>query len=264
MPLMRQVQISAGTLVLLLVGLYGRANRIALEARLRSEELLDQLQESNRRLKVYAERAEEIAAAQERTRLARELHDAVTQTVFSINLTAEAARLACDQTPDRVPGMLDRLQELGKEALGEMRSLVDELRPHAVADLGLIVVDEEHESSYKQDQLPRYHARDVAVKRAQTLGIPVVLGSATPSLESWHNARTGKYPLSRPLFIATCVVVPMLWAANEWFRRRIDNDGRSAGRIRKRGGGATRHVEDLPASVHHRPAADLGAGLPGT
>lgn len=57
-----------------------------------------------------------------------------------------------------------------------------------LTNLRLIIVDEEHESSYKQDQLPRYHARDVAIKRAQSLGIPVVLGSATPSLESYYNA----------------------------------------------------------------------------
>ncbi len=59
-----------------------------------------------------------------------------------------------------------------------------------VQRLRLIIVDEEHDSSYKQDQLPRYHARDVAIKRAQQHGVPVVLGSATPSLESYHNART--------------------------------------------------------------------------
>jgi signal transduction histidine kinase len=122
---------------LLFIGLYGRANRKAEEARAKSEELLARLQESNRRLKVYAERAEEVAAAQERTQMARELHDAVTQTVFSINLTAEAARLAYDSTPQRVPAMLVRLQELGREALAEMRSLVEELRPRTVADLGL-------------------------------------------------------------------------------------------------------------------------------
>jgi primosomal protein N' (replication factor Y) (superfamily II helicase) len=62
-----------------------------------------------------------------------------------------------------------------------------------VPRLGLIVVDEEHEGSYKQDDQPRYHARDSAVKRAQICGAVALLGSATPSLESLHNARTGKY-----------------------------------------------------------------------
>lgn len=63
-----------------------------------------------------------------------------------------------------------------------------------LANPGIIIVDEEHDHSYKQtDTAPRYHARDVAVVRGNLLGIPVVLGSATPSLESWHNAVTGKY-----------------------------------------------------------------------
>jgi primosomal protein N' (replication factor Y) len=57
-----------------------------------------------------------------------------------------------------------------------------------VPNLGIVVVDEEHESSYKQDTAPRYHARDVAIKRAQIENVPVILGSATPSLESWHRA----------------------------------------------------------------------------
>ncbi len=64
-------------------------------------------------------------------------------------------------------------------------------------NLGLILVDEEHENTYKQDSVPRYHGRDVAVLRAAFESCAIVLGSATPSLESWHNAQTGKYQLLR-------------------------------------------------------------------
>ncbi len=61
--------------------------------------------------------------------------------------------------------------------------------------VGLVVVDEEHDTSYKQDETPRYHGRDVAVMRAKQQGALVVLGSATPSLESFHNATRGRYTL---------------------------------------------------------------------
>lgn len=76
-----------------------------------------------------------------------------------------------------------------------------------VVNLGLILVDEEHDSSYKQDETPRYHARDVAVMRAKFNNAVIVLGSATPSLESWANTKRGRYTrvemlsrvMSRPL-----------------------------------------------------------------
>ena len=64
-----------------------------------------------------------------------------------------------------------------------------------VRDLALIVVDEEQDASYKQEEMPRYHGRDVAVLRGKLCGAAVVLGSATPAMESFHNAQTGKYAL---------------------------------------------------------------------
>jgi len=64
-----------------------------------------------------------------------------------------------------------------------------------LANLGLIVVDEEHDGSYKQEESPRYHGRDVAVVRGRAANALVVLGSATPSLESYHNAQAGRYEL---------------------------------------------------------------------
>ena len=81
---------------------------------------------------------------QERNRLARELHDAATQTVFSITLTAQAARMACDSDPARLPELLDRIQESSADALAEMRGLVSELRPRRVAEDGLVPTLRQH------------------------------------------------------------------------------------------------------------------------
>lgn len=86
-----------------------------------------------------------------------------------------------------------RHQEWSRVASGEARVVVGARSAvfAPVPRLGLVIVDEEHDNSYKQDQLPRYHARDVAIKRAQIEKCPIVLGSATPSLESWANAGGG-------------------------------------------------------------------------
>lgn len=91
----------------------------------------------------------------------------------------------------------DRWREWQRIAAGSVR-VVAGARSAVFAplrDLGLIVVDEEHEPAYKQEEGLRYHARDVAVMRAKLSSCPVVLASATPSLESFHNARSGRYRL---------------------------------------------------------------------
>lgn len=92
--------------------------------------------------------------------------------------------------------------------------------------LGLIVVDEEHDASYKQQDGVRYHARDVAVVRASHCGVPVVLGSATPALESLHNAGQGRYRLLRLDERAPGAVLPRLELLD--VRRRPMHEGLSA------------------------------------
>ncbi|MBA2259111.1 MAG: primosomal protein N' [Acidobacteria bacterium] len=90
-----------------------------------------------------------------------------------------------------------------------------------VRSLGLVIVDEEHDGSYKQEETPRYHGRDVAVVRARQAGALAVLGSATPSMESFHNAQTGRYKLltldrrvlDRPLASVTIVDMREEYAA---------------------------------------------------
>ena len=91
----------------------------------------------------------------------------------------------------------ERAQQWHRIQSGEARMVVGTRSAvfAPVTDLALIIVDEEHDSSYKQEETPRYHARDVAVVRAKMANAVVVLGSATPSLESYFNAKKNKYAL---------------------------------------------------------------------
>jgi len=92
-----------------------------------------------------------------------------------------------------------RLSEWKRLHAGEVRVVVGARSAvfAPVSELGVIVVDEEHEPSFKQESVPRYHAREVAVERARRAGAVCLLGSATPSLEAWHRARRGDYALLR-------------------------------------------------------------------
>ncbi len=142
--------------------------------------------------------------------------------VPEISLTPQTARFFSSAFPGRVAVFHSAMspgERLDAWRLIREGSLDVVIGPRSavfapLSDSGVIIVDEEHDHSYKQtDSNPRYHARDVAVVRARMLGIPVVLGSATPSLESWKNALGGKYVLarlperveSRPLPAVVCV-----------------------------------------------------------
>jgi signal transduction histidine kinase len=94
-----------------------------------SRRLLVDLQTAHRQLQEYADQAEELAAARERNRLARELHDSVSQAIFSITLTSQSARLLLDREPARVSEQIDRLQRMTGDALSQLRSLIAQLRP---------------------------------------------------------------------------------------------------------------------------------------
>ena len=103
----------------------------------------------------------------------------------------EVALLHSGLTPDERAEQWHRIRRGDARIVVGTRSAV--FAP--MVNLGLLIVDEEHDSSYKQEENPRYHGRDVAVMRAKLHGATVVLGSATPSLESWSNAERGRYEL---------------------------------------------------------------------
>jgi signal transduction histidine kinase len=94
-----------------------------------SQRLLVDLQSAHTQLQKYAAQAEELAAVRERNRLARELHDSVSQAIFSITLTSQSIQVLLEREPARVPAMLDRLMELTSSALSQLRSIIAELRP---------------------------------------------------------------------------------------------------------------------------------------
>lgn len=124
-------------------GAYVMATQQIERAHEASQRLLQQLRAANRQLEAYAAQAKELAAMKERTRLARDLHDVVTQLLFSMTLTAQSARMLLDREPAGVAPLLERLQALTQDAHAEMRTLIRELRLPAAAN-GLVPALREH------------------------------------------------------------------------------------------------------------------------
>jgi len=121
-----------------------------------------------------------------------------------INLTPQLLKRVEDRFADVPTAVLHSQMAAGKRTQDYLRAMLGQAKLvigtrlavfTPMDDVGLIVVDEEHDGSFKQDNELRYQARDLAVWRAKQSGCPVVLGSATPSLESWHKAQSGAYRL---------------------------------------------------------------------
>ena len=123
-----------------------------------------------------------------------------------INLTPQLLKRVENRFADVPTAVLHSQMAAGKRTQDYLRAMLGQAKLvigtrlavfTPLPDVGLIVVDEEHDGSFKQDNELRYHARDLAVWRAKQSGCPVVLGSATPSLESWHKVQSGAYRLLR-------------------------------------------------------------------
>ena len=125
-------------------GAYALATRRAQAARDQNLAFIHQLQEANRRAQDYSIQLEQLAVERERNRMARDLHDSVTQAVFSMTLTTQSALMLLDRDPDRVGAQLERLSQMVKSALSEMQLLVSELHPVTVSEGGLVSALRQH------------------------------------------------------------------------------------------------------------------------
>ena len=121
-----------------------------------------------------------------------------------INLTPQLLKRVENRFADVPTAVLHSQMAAGKRTQDYLRAMLGQAKLvigtrlavfTPMDDVGLIVVDEEHDGSFKQDNELRYHARDLAVWRAKQSGCPIILGSATPSLESWHKVQSGAYRL---------------------------------------------------------------------
>jgi signal transduction histidine kinase len=148
------------------VAFYTRATQRALAARAQNQKMAEELEANNRQLQAYSQQLEQLAAARERLHLARELHDSVTQTIFSMNLSTQSALVLLERDPSRVAGQLDHLNQLAQSALSEMRVLITELRPEPVAEGGLAAALRQHIASRP---LPESMAVSIEVEGDQPL-----------------------------------------------------------------------------------------------
>jgi len=160
--------------VIIFLSAYALASRRAQEAHKRNLSLVEQLQEANVQLQAYSATLELLGTAHERQRLVRELHDSVTQTIFSMTLTTQSALLLMERDPSRLGVQLERLNQLTQSAIMEMHTLISELRPEQPTGDGLVKALRQHLS---KSQLPEgllismEVEGEAALSKAEDLGL---------------------------------------------------------------------------------------------
>lgn len=137
--------------IIIFLSAYSWSSRRAQEAHSQNQSLMLQLQEANLQLQSHSDTLKQLGVAHERQHLARELHNSVTQTIFSMTLTTQSALLLLERDPSRVAVQLERLNQLAQNALTEMHTLISELRPEQQPGGGLVVELRQH---LKSRQIP--------------------------------------------------------------------------------------------------------------
>jgi signal transduction histidine kinase len=190
-PLMRnyvESQALAFTLVYTAVSAfmaaYSLATRRAQQERSRTEALALDLQEANEELQSYANQLERLAVTTERNRLARELHDSVTQTIFSMTLTTQSALMLLERDKSQVQDQLSRLYELTRSATSEMQTLMSELQPEYVTEDGLAEAIRQHLTG---GHLPESLSIDLQVDGDQPLEVEEAKGLFRIVQEALNN-----------------------------------------------------------------------------
>ncbi len=135
------------------------STRRANMAQEQEQKLMEELRAANQRLELLARQKEQLAAGRERQRLALELHDSVTQTIFSMTLTTQSTLLLLDRDPSQVAGQLDRLNQLAHSAISEMQELISHLAPQVVSGGGLV-----HALKHHLEERRRIHNLDVTLE----------------------------------------------------------------------------------------------------
>jgi signal transduction histidine kinase len=154
------------TVVSIFLAYYTLTNQRAQEARDRNQALAQELRATNQQLELLSAQQQKLVIARERQRLARDLHDSVTQSVFSMTLTTQTALLWLDRDPGRVEELLERVKQLAQNAVSEMQILISEVRPARFGEGGLVAAIREYIS---ECQLPETLAISLEVDGSQSL-----------------------------------------------------------------------------------------------